>query len=267
MGQQGQDAAPREKIAKTKINRRAERTQKATETQEARSLMVTRAQRRPAALGSWGPVPCRQSGCWRPGRRRIQGDDHPDTLRTRGNIANWTGHSGDAAGALRPVQELLPDQVRVLGPDHPQALGTRGNIATWTSERGDAAGALRLSQELLPDQVRVLGPRPPRHPDRSHQHCALDRSVRGRGRGTAPAPGTAARSDPSRWPRPPQHPDHPHQHRGLDRPVRDAAGALRLAQELLPDLVRVLGPDHPNTLTTRADIAHWMEVVSGSTTS
>ena len=33
------------------------------------------------------------------------------------------------------------------------------------------------------------------------------------------------------------------------------AGALRLFRELLPDQERVLGPDHPDTLNTRNNIA------------
>ena len=37
----------------------------------------------------------------------------------------------------------------------------------------------------------------------------------------------------------------------------DAAGALRLSRELLPDRERVLGPDHPDTLMTRSNIAYW----------
>ena len=37
----------------------------------------------------------------------------------------------------------------------------------------------------------------------------------------------------------------------------DAREALRLFRELLPDLERVLGRDHPDTLTTRNNIAHW----------
>jgi len=28
-------------------------------------------------------------------------------------------------------------------------------------------------------------------------------------------------------------------------------------QELLTDLLRVLGPDHPDTLTTRSNLAYW----------
>jgi len=37
----------------------------------------------------------------------------------------------------------------------------------------------------------------------------------------------------------------------------DARGALRLFAELLPAMERVLGRDHPSTLTTRNNIAHW----------
>ena len=37
----------------------------------------------------------------------------------------------------------------------------------------------------------------------------------------------------------------------------DAAAALPLARQLLPDMVRVLGPDHPDVLTTRGNIAGW----------
>ena len=41
----------------------------------------------------------------------------------------------------------------------------------------------------------------------------------------------------------------------LDRRVGDAREALRLFTALLPDMERVLGRDHPDTLTTRNNIA------------
>jgi hypothetical protein len=31
---------------------------------------------------------------------------------------------------------------------------------------------------------------------------------------------------------------------------------------LLPDQLRVLGPDHPDTLTTRHNLAHWRDKAS-----
>ena len=58
--------------------------------------------------------------------------------------------------------------------------------------------------------------------------------------------------------RPPRHAHDPPQHRALDRARRATRGeALRLFAELLPDLERVLGRDHPDTLTTRNNIASW----------
>ena len=115
-----------------------------------------------------------------PLRRRLEGDDHPDTLQTRHYIAALTGDSGDRAGALRLYQDLLPDVVRVLGPSHPHTLGTRNNVAEWTGLSGDPVGALRLFQELLPDHDPGPGPRPPRDPDHPQQPRALDQSERGR---------------------------------------------------------------------------------------
>ncbi|MGH8593742.1 MAG: tetratricopeptide repeat protein, partial [Gammaproteobacteria bacterium] len=53
------------------------------------------------------------------------GTDHPDTLTTRNNIADWTGQAGEAREALRLFRELLPDQMRVLGADHPNTINAR----------------------------------------------------------------------------------------------------------------------------------------------
>jgi hypothetical protein len=200
-----------------------------------------------------------------PLRRHIQGDDHPDTLTARSNIAHWTGQSGDPAGALRLSHELLPDLARVRGPEHPSTLATRANIAYWTGQSGDRAGALRLSHELLPDLARVRGPG---HPDtlaarsniaywtgqcgeragalRLFQELLPDRI---RVLGPEHPDTLATRSNVAAW----------------TGQCGDPEAALHLAVELLPDLARVLGPEHPDTLTTRSNIAHWTKVLSAST--
>ena len=50
------------------------------------------------------------------------GPNHPETLKTRANVAGWTGEAGDAGLARELFAALLPDVKRVLGPDHPDTL-------------------------------------------------------------------------------------------------------------------------------------------------
>jgi hypothetical protein len=62
----------------------------------------------------------------------VLGEDHPDTLTTRSNLAHLTGESGDVTGAIEQYRDLLQVQQRVLGEDHPDTLLTRSNLASWT---------------------------------------------------------------------------------------------------------------------------------------
>ncbi|MEU4834097.1 tetratricopeptide repeat protein [Streptosporangium sp. NPDC023615] len=39
--------------------------------------------------------------------------------------------------------------------------------------------------------------------------------------------------------------------------VGDPAGAAAAFEELLTDRLRVLGPDHPDTLNSRSNLAYW----------
>jgi Tetratricopeptide repeat len=190
-------------------------------------------------------------------RHHTQPADHPDTLDNRGNVANWTGYSGDPREGLRLYQDLLPDQERFLGPHHPDTLATRSNIAFWTGENGDAATALRLYQDLLPDQERFLGP---------HQADTLiTRSNIASWTGENGDAATALRLS---WELLPDQERVLGLHQADTLITRsniaswtgkngDAATALRLSWELLPDQERVLGPHHPDTLATRSNIASW----------
>ena len=53
------------------------------------------------------------------------GPDHPDTLRTRSNVALYAGQGGDPGEAVRLLRDLLPDLERVLGPDHSDTVATQ----------------------------------------------------------------------------------------------------------------------------------------------
>jgi hypothetical protein len=94
-------------------------------------------------------------------REKTLGSKHPDTLRTRAEIARWTGEAGNAREALRLHEELLPIQATELLPQHRDVLRTRNDLAHWTGHAGDVHKALDLCKALLPDLERELGPNDP----------------------------------------------------------------------------------------------------------
>ena len=93
-----------------------------------------------------------------PDQERVLGTRPSGTLRTRDNLAFWTGQPGDATETRRLYPELLPDQERVLGPATIRHLTHPRQPSSGPGRPETAAGALRLFRELLPDLERVLGP-------------------------------------------------------------------------------------------------------------
>ena len=169
-----------------------------------------------------------------PDMERVPGRDHPNTLRTRDNIAAWTGEVGDAREALR-LSRAAAGPGAGAGPRPPHTLGMRKTSPTHR-RGGDLREALGRFTELLLDTERVPG-RDHQHAPDPRQHRPLDREV-GERVSVAAVRRVAAGHGAGAGPRPPQHAQDPRQHRGLDRRVGDAREALRLFAELLPDLER-----------------------------
>ncbi|MBH5335411.1 tetratricopeptide repeat protein [Streptomyces pactum] len=93
---------------------------------------------------------------------RAQGEDHPDTLTSRNNLARAYGAVGDLGRAVPLFEQTLADRVRVLGEDHPSTLTSRNNLAYGYGAVGDLGRAVPLFEQTLADRVRVLGED---HPD------------------------------------------------------------------------------------------------------
>ncbi|MEV6179975.1 tetratricopeptide repeat protein [Streptomyces sp. NPDC052015] len=187
--------------------------------------------------------------------RHHLGEDHPDTLTARSNLAAWRGWAGDAAGAADAFAELLDDCIRVLGPDHPDTLTARNNLAAWRGEAGGAAGAAEAFAELLDDRIRVLGPDAPATLA-TRNNLAAWRGRAGDAAGAADA--FAELLDDCIRVLGPDHPDTLTARSNLATwrgEAGDAAGAAEALAELLDDCIRVLGPDHPATLAARNNLA------------
>ncbi|MFB8440664.1 FxSxx-COOH system tetratricopeptide repeat protein [Streptomyces niveus] len=82
--------------------------------------------------------------------RRVLGDDHPDTLLARGNLAR-AHHSAEA------TESVLADCVRVLGPGHPRTLTTRRDLARAHRAAGALPEAIAVCERAVRDSTRELG--------------------------------------------------------------------------------------------------------------
>lgn len=190
------------------------------------------------------------------------GPDHPDTLDTRHNLAEWRAEAGDRTGAVAALGVLLADYLRVLGPDHPNTLTTRTSLASWRGQAGDVTGAAAEFGVLLADYLRVLGPD---HPGTLYARYEL---AHWRGEAADPAGAVAAFEELLRDELRVLGPDHPYTLTARHNLARrrgqagDPAAAAAALEVVLTDRVRVLGPDHPDTLATRHTLAHWREQAS-----
>ena len=156
-------------------------------------------------------------------REKALGPDHPDTAPSLNNLAELLRAQG-RYGEAEPLYRLaLAIREKALGPDHPDTATSLNNLAGCSRPRaGTGRPAVRVTRRWRCS---------------SSSSCCRTRSGRW-------APTTPTRSRPaatSRW----------------TGEAGDAQQALRLFAELLPDQERVLGRDHPDTLTTRGDIAGW----------
>ena len=186
---------------------------------------------------------------------KILGDDHPQTLTSRGNLAGAYYSAGRLDEAIPLHEEVLADRVRVLGDDHPHTLTSRGNLAGAYESAGRLDEAITLYEQVLADSARVLGD--------DHPHTLTSRN------NLAGAYQSAGRLDQAitlyeevladrvRV----LGDDHPHTlaSRNNLAGAYESAGrldeAITLLEEVLADTTRILSPDHPQTLTIRNNLA------------
>ncbi len=94
-------------------------------------------------------------------RRRLLGEEHPDTLRSAGLLAQSLYWQGKHAEAERIQREVLGAQRRVLGEEHPETLTSASDMALSFSKQGKHAEAERIHREVLEVSRRVLGEKHP----------------------------------------------------------------------------------------------------------
>jgi hypothetical protein len=95
-------------------------------------------------------------------RRRVLGEDHPDTLTSADNLAMILGRVGEDQAARELAEDTLARRRRVQGEDHPDTLFSAFILVGQLTQLGEYQAAKELNEDILDRRRRVLGDR---HPD------------------------------------------------------------------------------------------------------
>ena len=181
---------------------------------------------------------------------RVLGEDHPNTVTSRNNLAYAYESAGRLTEAITLFEQVLTDSIRVLGPDHPNTLTSRNNLAGAYESAGRLTEAITLYEQVLTDSTRILGQD---HPHTLAWRNNLANAYRKAGRITeAIALLEQVLTDSIRV-LGPDHPDTLASRNNLAAAYESAGRlteAIALYEKVLTARTRVLGKDHPATLAT-----------------
>jgi tetratricopeptide (TPR) repeat protein/predicted Ser/Thr protein kinase len=94
-------------------------------------------------------------------RRRLLGEDHPDTLISMRNLAVLYRHQGKVEQAESLLIKVLGVQRRLLGEDHPDTLESAYDLALLYDDQEKFTLAEPLLTKALDGQRRILGEQHP----------------------------------------------------------------------------------------------------------
>ncbi len=95
-------------------------------------------------------------------RRKVLGDQHPQTLRTGLNLAAVLSRLDRPVEALALIHAVADARVASLGPEHPDTLTALANVASSERDAGHPERGLVIARATLAARERVLGAM---HPD------------------------------------------------------------------------------------------------------
>ena len=180
----------------------------------------------------------------------ILGEDHPNTLTSRNNLAYVYQQAGRLTEAIALFEQVLTARIRILGEDHPNTLTSRNNLAGAYHSVGRLTEAITLYEQTLTDSIRILGED---HPNTLTSRNNLAGAYHSVGRLTeAITLYEQILTDSIRI----LGEDHPNTltiRNNLAATYRSAGNlteAIALYEQVLTARTRVLGKNHPDTLAT-----------------
>jgi len=90
-------------------------------------------------------------------RKRVLGQQHPDTLGSMNNLALTYWNQGRLKEAEELLMQVMETNSRVLGQEHPETLTSRSNLAEVYRAQGRLQEAEQLEVQVIETKKRVLG--------------------------------------------------------------------------------------------------------------
>ena len=183
-------------------------------------------------------------------RRRVLGDEHPDTLSSINNMGLLLQDQGKLPEAEPFYREALETRRRVLGDEHPNTLTSLNNMGLLLRTQGKLSEAEPCYREALEVRRRMLGDE---HPSTLNSINNMGRLLQAQGKLPEAESYYRESLEASRRVLGDEHPDTLISINNMGA-LLWAQGKLSEAEPCLREALetrrRVLGDEHPNTLTS-----------------
>jgi eukaryotic-like serine/threonine-protein kinase len=179
-------------------------------------------------------------------RDAAMGPDHPDTLKSRSNLANAFGAVGRLSEAIALHETTLGQREARFGRDHLDTLGSRDNLGRAYYLAGRFNEAIALHESTLNSREAKLGPD---HLDTLGSRSNLANAYAAVGRLSAAIRLHKAVAETLRAKLGPGH------FRTLNFEAGQFPEAIAIHKATLEIQEAMLGDDHPETLRTRQNLA------------
>jgi tetratricopeptide (TPR) repeat protein len=188
-------------------------------------------------------------------RRRVLGENHPDTLGTMGGLAELYLNQGRYEDAERTFSKVLESRRRVLGGDHADTVRAMNNLAMLYLNQGKYAQSEPLFTKVVEAQRRTLGEE---HPDTLTGISNLGLLYLLQGKNADAEPLWTKVLEVRRRVLGEEHPDTLVSMNNLGGFYREQCNyteAEPLFTKVLEARRRVLGNEHPDTLRSMSNLA------------
>ena len=190
-------------------------------------------------------------------RKRVLGEEHPDTLTIMANLASTYRNQGRWKEAEELEVQVIETSSRVLGEEHPDTLTSIANLASTFWNQGRWKEAEELDVQVIETRKRVLGEE---HPDTLTNIANLASTYRNQGRWKEAEELEVQVMETRKRVLREEHPDTLTSMNNLAFTLKGQgliSNAISLMENCYGLRAVVLGPRHPFTISSREVLATW----------